>query len=226
MIKHETPSPPQTSQQSHPVNLDLCLGHWVDGIGNGQAEPHSDQDHGSPSRGLGTDLLHPGLYCSHYLGFAFHRFESDGGWIIWTWLGTVWTSFGAIIAAVVAFYFSRTIGRERVANRLAGRWQQMDTEVKRGGLFYMFAIRLVPIMPYGLVNFAAGLTSIRFHDFLIGTTLGTVPSVLPFVLLGSSSVQALNSGNIAPLIGALALTGVLVAGSTYWRQQRSQEKCP
>ncbi|NJK30300.1 MAG: TVP38/TMEM64 family protein [Acaryochloris sp. RU_4_1] len=149
-----------------------------------------------------------------------------GGGLFGPWLGTVWTSFGAIIAAVVAFYFSRTIGRERVANRLAGRWQQMDTEVKRGGLFYMFAIRLVPIMPYGLVNFAAGLTSIRFHDFLIGTTLGTVPSVLPFVLLGSSSVQALNSGNIAPLIGALALTGVLVAGSTYWRQQRSQEKCP
>jgi uncharacterized membrane protein YdjX (TVP38/TMEM64 family) len=148
-----------------------------------------------------------------------------GGGLFGPCLGTVWTSLGAIIAAVVAFYFSRTIGRERVAKRLAGRWQKMDAEVKRGGLLYMFAIRLVPIMPYGLVNFAAGLTSIRFSDFLLGTTLGTVPSVLPFVLLGSSSVQVFNSGNIAPLIGALALTGVLVAGSTYWRQRNSQKKC-
>lgn len=143
-----------------------------------------------------------------------------GGGLFGPWLGTLWTSLAAIIAAVVAFYFSRTIGREPIAQRLAGRWQKMDAEVKRGGLFYMFAIRLVPIMPYGLVNFAAGLTSIRFRDFLIGTILGTVPSVLPFVLLGSSSVQALNSGNLAPLIGALALTGILVAGSTYWRQKR------
>lgn len=143
-----------------------------------------------------------------------------GGGLFGPWLGTLWTSLAAIIAAVVAFYCSRTIGREPIAKRLAGRWQKMDAEVKRGGLFYMFAIRLVPIMPYGLVNFAAGLTSIRFRDFLIGTILGTVPSVLPFVLLGSSSVQALNSGNLAPLIGALALTGILVAGSTYWRQKR------
>lgn len=143
-----------------------------------------------------------------------------GGGLFGPWLGTLWTSLAAIIAAVVAFYFSRTIGRKPIAKRLAGRWQKMDAEVKRGGLFYMFAIRLVPIMPYGLVNFAAGLTSIRFHDFLIGTILGTIPSVLPFVLIGSSSVQALNSGNVAPLIGALALTGILVAGSTYWRQKR------
>ncbi len=143
-----------------------------------------------------------------------------GGGLFGPWLGTLWTSLAAIIAAVVAFYFSRTIGREPIAKRLAGRWQKMDTEVKRGGLFYMFAIRLVPIMPYGLVNLAAGLTSVRFRDFLIGTTLGTIPGVLPFVLLGSSSIQALNSGNIAPLIGALALTGLLIAGSTYWRQKR------
>ena len=145
-----------------------------------------------------------------------------GGGLFGPWLGMLWTSLAAIIAAVVAFYFSRTTGRDRIAKRLAGRWQKMDAEVKRGGLFYMFAIRLVPIMPYGLVNLAAGLTSIRFQDFLVGTILGTVPSVLPFVLLGSSSIQALNSGNIAPLMGALALTGLLVAGATYWRQRQSQ----
>jgi len=143
-----------------------------------------------------------------------------GGGLFGPLLGTVWTSLAAIVAAVIAFYFSRTIGRERIAQKLAGRWQKMDAEIQQGGLFYIFAIRLVPIMPYGLVNFAAGLTSIRCQDFLMGTILGTVPSVLPFVLLGSSSIQALNSGNISALIGALALTGILVTGSTYWRHQR------
>ena len=88
----------------------------------------------------------------------------------------------------------------------------------------MFAIRLIPIMPYGLVNFAAGLTSVSFKDYVLGTTLGTVPSVLPFVLLGSSGLKALRTGDVLPLVGALALTGILVAGSTWYRRRRTFPK--
>jgi len=144
-----------------------------------------------------------------------------GGVVFGPWLGTVWTSIGAIIAAIATFAFARTVGREAIAKRLAGRWQAMDAEVRRGGVFYMFAIRLVPIMPYGLVNFAAGLTSISFKDYVLGTTLGTVPSVLPFVLLGNSGLKALRTGDVVPLVGALALTGLLVAGSTWYRRRRT-----
>lgn len=144
-----------------------------------------------------------------------------GGAIFGPWLGTIWTSIAAIIAAIVAFVFTRTVGRKAVAKQLAGRWQTMDAEVRRGGLFYMFAIRLIPIMPYGLVNFAAGLTSVSFKDYVLGTTLGTVPSVLPFVLLGSSGLKALRTGDTLPLVGALALTGILVAGSTWYRRHRT-----
>jgi len=144
-----------------------------------------------------------------------------GGAIFGPWLGTAWTSISAIIAALVAFTFTRTVGRKTVAKRLAGRWQAMDAEVRRGGLFYMFAIRLMPIMPYGLVNLVAGLTSISFQDYILGTVLGTVPSVLPFVLLGSSGLKAIDSGDMLPLAGALALTGILMAGSTWYRHRRT-----
>ncbi|WP_009634309.1 TVP38/TMEM64 family protein [Synechocystis sp. PCC 7509] len=142
-----------------------------------------------------------------------------GGAVFGAVWGTLWTSLAAIIAAIVAFTFTRTVGRETIAKRLSGRWQAMDAEVRQGGLFYMFAIRLVPIMPYGLVNFAAGLTSISFKDYVLGTTIGTVPSVLPFVLLGSSGLKALNTGDVLPLVGALALTGILVGGSTWYRRR-------
>ncbi|MGB8702370.1 MAG: TVP38/TMEM64 family protein [Thermosynechococcaceae cyanobacterium] len=141
----------------------------------------------------------------------------SGGLLFGPWLGIVWTSIGAIAAAAIAFGFSRTIGRSAMERRLAGRWQKMDAEIHRGGLFYMFAIRLIPVMPYGIVNFAAGLTAIRFKDFLLGTALGTVPSVLPFVLVGSSSLKAMKTGNIWPLLGALGLTGGLLLFSTWFR---------
>ncbi len=143
-----------------------------------------------------------------------------GGAIFGPWLGTLWTSIAAVIAAVVAFAFTRTVGRDLVARRLAGRWQAMDAEMLQGGLFYMFAIRLLPVIPYGLVNFAAGLTSIQFRDYLLGTILGTVPGVLPFVMLGSSGLQAMRTGDFLPLIGALCLTGLLVGGATWYRRRR------
>jgi uncharacterized membrane protein YdjX (TVP38/TMEM64 family) len=86
----------------------------------------------------------------------------SGGAIFGSVWGTVWTSIAAVLAAVLSFGFSRTIGRKFVKQKLAGKWQSLDREMEQGGFFYMFAIRLLPLIPYGMVNFAAGVTSIKF----------------------------------------------------------------
>jgi uncharacterized membrane protein YdjX (TVP38/TMEM64 family) len=143
-----------------------------------------------------------------------------GGAIFGSVWGTVWTSIAAILAAVLSFGFSRTIGRKLVEQKLAGKWEQLDLEMERGGFFYMFAIRLLPLIPYGLVNFMAGLTSIKFRDYFFGTLLGTVPGILPFVMMGAG-LTALNQGDIFPLLVALALTGMLVGTATWYRRRAS-----
>lgn len=94
-------------------------------------------------------------------------------------------------------------------------------EIATGGLLYTLAIRLLPILPYGLVNFASGLTSIRFRDYLVGTILGTVPGVLPFVTIGSS-LNALGKGDLLPLMAASALTGISIAAGTWYRRHRQR----
>ncbi len=171
--------------------------------------------------GIWAPLIYIALYTvATILVLPSTALNLTGGAIFGLWLGTVWTSVAAIIAAVVAFAFTRTVGRDLIAQRLAGRWQAMDAEIRQGGLFYMFAIRLLPIIPYGLVNFAAGLTSIHFRDYLLGTVLGTVPGILPFVMLGSSGLQAMKTGNIVPLMGSLGLIGLLVGGATWYRRRR------
>ncbi|MDJ0589536.1 MAG: TVP38/TMEM64 family protein [Pleurocapsa sp. MO_226.B13] len=142
-----------------------------------------------------------------------------GGAIFGLWEGTLWTTIAALVAAIAAFAFTRTLGRELIAQKLAGRWQAVEAEIRLGGLFYVFAIRLLPIIPYGLVNFVAGLTSIRFKDYFIGTLLGTVPGVLPFVMMGAG-ISQLSQGKIFPLMGALALTGMLVGAATWYRRRR------
>lgn len=171
--------------------------------------------------GIWAPIIYIGLYTvATVLVLPSTALNLTGGAIFGPWLGTLWTSIAAVIAAVVAFAFTRTVGRELVARRLAGRWQAMDAEMRQGGLFYMFAIRLLPIIPYGLVNFAAGLTSITFRDYLLGTIIGTIPGVLPFVMLGSSGLQAMRTGDFLPLIGALCLTGLLVGGATWYQRRR------
>ncbi len=146
-----------------------------------------------------------------------------GGAIFGVWWGTLWTTIAALVAAIIAFTFSRTIGREFISQiisqKLSGRWHAVDAEIGQGGLFYMFAIRLLPIIPYGIVNFTAGLTSIKFQDYLIGTLLGTFPGLLPFVMLGAGITQ-LSQGNLFPLMCGFALTGILVGSATWYRRRR------
>ncbi|WP_448562589.1 TVP38/TMEM64 family protein [Trichothermofontia sp.] len=143
-----------------------------------------------------------------------------GGAIFGPWLGTLWTGIAALVAAIVTFVFTRTAGQKWVKHRLTGNWQALDAEFKQGGLWYIAAIRLLPIIPYGLVNFAAGLTSISSRDYVIGTCLGTIPGLLPFVLLGSFGVQAIQTGDVLPLLSSLGMIGVLILGAIWYRRHR------
>jgi len=143
-----------------------------------------------------------------------------GGVLFGIWYGIFWTGIAAIVAAILTFAFTRSVGHELVAQKMAGRWQSIDREVRRGGRFYIFAVRLLPLIPNGLINYGAGLTSISARDYLIGTIPGTVLGILPPVLIGSSGLKAIKNGNLFPLIGAMALMGLFVLGATWYRRQR------
>jgi uncharacterized membrane protein YdjX (TVP38/TMEM64 family) len=142
----------------------------------------------------------------------------SGGAIFGTFWGTVWTTIGAVLAALISFLFSRTIGRDLMKHKLGNQWQNLDREISRGGLFYVIALRLLPLIPYGIINFAAGLTAIKFRDYFFGTLLGTVPGILPFVMMGAG-LTALKQGDVFPLLVSLTLAGMLVATATWYRQR-------
>jgi uncharacterized membrane protein YdjX (TVP38/TMEM64 family) len=125
---------------------------------------------------------------------------------------------------MLTFWFTRKVGRNWVEQRLGQRWQAVDAEIQQGGLFYLFSIRLLPIIPYGIVNAVAGLTSVSFRDYTLGTMLGTVPGIFPFVMLGSSGLAALQTGQVLPLILPLTMIGLLVGGATWYRQQRQDPR--
>ena len=145
-----------------------------------------------------------------------------GGALFGTLWGTVWTAVAAIAAAIVAFALSRHWARPSFERRLDGRWQAMDAEFRRDGLSYLLALRLLPILPYGLVNFTAGLTSISWRDYCLATALGTVPGILPFVMLGASGATVADRGEVWPVLAALGAIALLLLGGVGYRRSRSR----
>lgn len=171
--------------------------------------------------GVWTPLIYIAIYVlATVLILPSTALNLTAGAVFGLWWGTLWTSIAALIAAVVSFSFTRTVGRDVVAVKLGRNFREMDDRLQQGGIFYMFALRLLPIIPYGLVNLTAGLTSIKFRDYFLGTLLGTVPGILPFVMLGSFGLRAIQTGEILPLLGALSLIALLVAGATWYKRKQ------
>jgi uncharacterized membrane protein YdjX (TVP38/TMEM64 family) len=147
-----------------------------------------------------------------------------GGALFGLLWGVIWTTLAAIVSAIVIFWVARKLLRGVVRRRLNSRWQDLDQEFRAGGPFYLLAVRLLPIIPYGVVNYSVGLSSLKFRDYFIGTCLGTVPGLFPFVMLGNSGVKAVATGQLLPILLPLTLIGLLVGGATWYnkRHQRLQ----
>lgn len=136
--------------------------------------------------------------------------------------GTVYSFIASVLGAAAAFAAARYIVRDRFAGRLVRdpRFQRIDRALSRNGLRVMLLIRLSPVFPYSLLNYALGISRVRARDYLIGSISmlpGTALYVYPGMVAGE--VIAVGSGR-APsrdasyylLLGAgLILTLIAVA---------------
>ncbi|BAQ64260.1 hypothetical protein GM3709_1025 [Geminocystis sp. NIES-3709] len=144
----------------------------------------------------------------------------SGGLIFGFWWGLLWTSIGAIIAGVVSFAYARYLGRNWVKKRFGIHLQKLDKEIKKGGMGYIFAIRLLPLIPYGIVNFSAGLTSVKEKDYFFGTIFGTIPGILPFVMMGAG-FSSISKGDMLTMTISLGLIGLLVGIATWYKKKNT-----
>ena len=122
----------------------------------------------------------------------------------WVALGTV---LGAgIVSASATFAISRALGRPAVVSVSGARVARLDARLERSGLATVIALRLVPIMPFTLCNYACGLTVIPFRTYLIGTALGIVPGSGAYVAVGAFGGDPGSLEFLVALIGLALLT--------------------
>ncbi|MGE0673188.1 MAG: FAD-dependent oxidoreductase [Methylibium sp.] len=124
--------------------------------------------------------------------------------------GTLIVSFASSIGATLAFVVARWVLRDAVQARFGGRLAALNSGIARDGGFYLFTLRLVPVLPFFLINLAMGLTALRTWTFYWVSQLGMLAGTLVYVNAGTqlARIDSL-SGIVAPgVLGSLAMLGV------------------
>lgn len=106
-------------------------------------------------------------------------------WFFGFWRGLVLISFASTAGATVAFLLSRFLFREAVQSRFGDRLQNLNAAFEREGAFYLFTLRLMPSIPFFLINVLMGLTPIHTRTYWWVSQLGMLPGTGVYVFAGS-----------------------------------------
>ncbi|MFZ0791544.1 MAG: VTT domain-containing protein, partial [Chromatiaceae bacterium] len=126
------------------------------------------------------------------------------------WKGVLIASFAASLAAILAFLSSRFLLHDNVQRHFGERLAAVNAGLAKDGAFYLFSLRLVPIVPFFLVNLIMGLTPIKAGTFYWVTQLGMLTGILIYANAGTelAEVETLSDVFSPDLIGSLVLLGV------------------
>ena len=124
--------------------------------------------------------------------------------------GTVLVSFASSLGATLAFLASRFLLRDWVQERFATALKSINEGVEKEGAIYLFTLRLIPVVPFFVINLAMGLTKLRAWTFYWVSQVGMLAGTLVYVNAGTQLAQLQSlSGILSPgLIGAFALLGI------------------
>jgi len=141
-------------------------------------------------------------------------FVLAGGILFGPLLGTLYSLIGATLGAAISFLIARYIASDWIARKSHGRFKQLIDGVEAEGWYFVAFVRLVPIFPFFLLNYALGLTRIKFYPYIAATFICTLPGVAAITYLGYMGKEALGGGDgliqkslIA--LGLLAITAYL-----------------
>jgi uncharacterized membrane protein YdjX (TVP38/TMEM64 family) len=134
-----------------------------------------------------------------------------GGLLFGTAAGAPLALVGVTLAALAQMWVARSLAGAHVGALLPRRTRALEEFLTRHGAVSVMESRIVPALPYGLVNYSAGLTRLRFRDMTLGTLVGAAPKVFAYTALGGSLTNLTSPEAIVAVavLVVLALVGVL-----------------
>jgi uncharacterized membrane protein YdjX (TVP38/TMEM64 family)/Fe-S oxidoreductase len=138
--------------------------------------------------------------------------------------GVIYTITSATAGACVAFLISRYIARGWIEGKLKSpRWRQLDEGVERHGWKIVAFTRLIPLFPFNLLNYAFGLTKIKFLHYALATFVFMLPACIAFIIFSSSLLDVIR-GKISPaFIVGLGLIIVVSLIPVFYRSYKTRK---
>lgn len=135
-----------------------------------------------------------------------------GGVVFGVYMGTLYTIIGAICGGTISFYISRFLGRGVVEKLIRGKGQLFDDGIEDRGFLLILILRLIPLIPFDVISYCAGLTKIKYRDFVLATAIGIIPGVLIYSNIGDKAVDIKSPEFIIAmlLLVILALTSYIL----------------
>ncbi len=163
----------------------------------------------------GKGIMAPAIYVALLSSLPLLLFPDSvlviaGGMIFGLFWGTVLTTIGSLIGAAIAFYISRKLGQQVVKKLI--KKEVVLFEKKNSGFFLILMLRLIPLFPFKIVSYSAGLSDVRFRDFVLATTIGSMPGIIIYTNLGDKTTVFGSKDfylSIVLLIGLFAISFVM-----------------
>ena len=170
--------------------------------------------------GLATSSLPGGAVLTLVAGALFGVFA-----------GTLIVSFASSLGALAAMLLARYVLRDWVRQRFGARLAALDRGIARDGALYLFMVRLIPAIPFFVVNVGMALTKMPAARYYWVSQLGMLPGTLVFANAGRRLSELESSGDVLSpgVMGSLALLAVLVFASHKGAQllrKRKSESAP
>jgi uncharacterized membrane protein YdjX (TVP38/TMEM64 family)/rhodanese-related sulfurtransferase len=134
-----------------------------------------------------------------------------GGALFGPVLGTFYNLTGATIGATLAFLVARYLASAWVEQKTGGRLKQLKEGVEGEGWRFVAFVRLVPLFPFNLLNYALGLTRVRLSHYILASYICMLPGAIAYTYLGYAGREAVAGGEglIQKSLLALALLAVV-----------------
>ena len=140
-----------------------------------------------------------------------------GGLLFGLFWGSLYTFLGAVLNCTLMFYLARYVGRDKIEamlqKKLSPIWRQRLSGLNSSrGFLLLVILRLIPAVPYNLINYAFGLTAMPFRTYILASAIGIIPGTLAFINIGDKALDVTSPDfwiAIGLLLLLLAATAIL-----------------
>ena len=173
------------------------------------------RDFGEELGPLAAVLYVPLFVVANFL-IAWPILAGAAGLLFGTAAGTPLAVAGVTLAALTQMAIARRLAGEHRGRLLPQRTKRVERFLTDNGLVAVMESRIVPLVPYGVVNYSGGLTHLSYRDMALGTAIGATPKVFAYTALGGS----LDDITSPEALSALALLAILgLAGAVFVGRQ-------